>query len=106
MDFQLSEELQMLKDMVRDFVDEKIAPFADEWEEKHYFPYKEAIKPMADLGFFGTVIPEEYGGIIWAGWPPLFSPRKLPVARARLGFRLTCRQQGMRSLSIIMEAMK
>jgi glutaryl-CoA dehydrogenase (non-decarboxylating) len=62
MDFALSEELQMLKDMVRDFVDEKIAPFADEWEENHYFPYEEAIKPMAELGFFGTVIPEEYGG--------------------------------------------
>jgi glutaryl-CoA dehydrogenase (non-decarboxylating) len=52
----------MLKDMVRDFVDEKIAPFADEWEENHHFPYEEAIKPMAELGFFGTVIPEEYGG--------------------------------------------
>jgi len=62
MDFQLSEELQMLKDTVRSFVDEKIAPFADEWEKNHHFPYKEAIKPMADLGFFGTVIPEEYGG--------------------------------------------
>lgn len=62
MDFKLSDELQMLKDTVRDFVDEKVAPFADEWEENHYFPYKEAIKPMADLGFFGTVIPEEYGG--------------------------------------------
>jgi len=62
MDFGLSEELQMLKDMVRDFVDEKIAPFADEWEETHHFPYEEAIKPMGELGFFGTVIPEEYGG--------------------------------------------
>ena len=62
MDFALSEELRMLKDMVRDFVDEKIAPFADEWEEKGYYPYEEAIKPMAELGFFGTVIPEEYGG--------------------------------------------
>jgi glutaryl-CoA dehydrogenase (non-decarboxylating) len=62
MDFALSEELQMLKDTVRDFVDEKIAPFADEWEENHYFPYEEAIKPMGELGFFGTVIPEEYGG--------------------------------------------
>ena len=62
MDFALSEELQMLKDMVRGFVDEKIAPFADEWEENHHFPYEEAIKPMAELGFFGTVIPEEYGG--------------------------------------------
>jgi len=62
MDFGLSEELQMLKETVRDFVDEKIAPFADEWEENHHFPYKEAIRPMGELGFFGTVIPEEYGG--------------------------------------------
>jgi len=29
---------------------------------KHYFPYQEAVKPMGELGFFGTVIPEEYGG--------------------------------------------
>jgi glutaryl-CoA dehydrogenase (non-decarboxylating) len=62
MDFGLSEELHMLRDVVRDFVDEKIAPFADEWEETHHFPYEEAIKPMGELGFFGTVIPEEYGG--------------------------------------------
>lgn len=62
MNFQLSEELQMLQDTVRGFVDENITPFADKWENNHYFPYQEAIKPMADLGFFGTVIPEEYGG--------------------------------------------
>jgi glutaryl-CoA dehydrogenase (non-decarboxylating) len=62
MDFTLSEELRILKDMARDFAAEKIAPFADEWDEKHYFPYVEAMKPMAELGFFGTVIPEEFGG--------------------------------------------
>ena len=62
MDFNLSEELQMLRDMARDFATEKIAPFADEWDEKHYFPYEEVMKPMAELGFFGTVIPEKYGG--------------------------------------------
>jgi len=62
MDFTLSEELEMLKTMARDFAAEKIAPFADEWDEKHYFPYQEAMKPMAELGFFGTVIPEEFGG--------------------------------------------
>jgi glutaryl-CoA dehydrogenase (non-decarboxylating) len=62
MDFKLSEEHQMLKDTVHDFVEEKIAPFADEWEKNHHFPYEEAIKPMGELGFFGTVIPEEYGG--------------------------------------------
>ena len=62
MDFELSEELQMLREMARDFAAEKIAPFADEWDEKHYFPYEEVMKPMGELGFFGTVIPEEYGG--------------------------------------------
>jgi glutaryl-CoA dehydrogenase (non-decarboxylating) len=62
MDFQLSEELQGVRDMARAFAAEKIAPFANTWDEEHYFPYKEAIKPMAELGFFGTVIPEEYGG--------------------------------------------
>jgi len=62
MDFELSEELQAVRDMVRDFAAEKIAPFADKWDEEHYFPYQEVIKPMAELGLFGTVIPEEYGG--------------------------------------------
>ena len=62
MDFSLPEELEMLRDMVRDFADEKIAPFADEWDEKHYFPYEEVVKPMGELGLFGTVIPEQYGG--------------------------------------------
>jgi glutaryl-CoA dehydrogenase (non-decarboxylating) len=62
MDFELSEELQAVRDMARDFAAEKIAPFADKWDEEHYFPYQEVIKPMGELGFFGTVIPEEYGG--------------------------------------------
>ncbi len=62
MDFKLSTELEMLRKAVREFATKKIAPNADEWDEKHYFPYKEAVKPMGELGFFGTVIPEEYGG--------------------------------------------
>jgi glutaryl-CoA dehydrogenase (non-decarboxylating) len=62
MDLTLSTELEILKNTVRDFANEKIVPFADEWDEKHYFPYEEAVKPMGELGLFGTVIPEEYGG--------------------------------------------
>jgi len=62
MDFELSEEHQMLKEMARDFVEEKIVPFADQWDEEHYFPYEEVVKPMGELGFFGCTIPEEYGG--------------------------------------------
>ena len=60
--FALSKELEMLRNAVREFAAKKIAPNADEWDKNHYFPYREAIKPMGELGFFGTVIPEEYGG--------------------------------------------
>ncbi|MGD8334587.1 MAG: acyl-CoA dehydrogenase family protein [Desulfobacterales bacterium] len=62
MEFSLPEELEILRNTVRDFANEKIAPFADEWDEKHYFPYDEAVKPMGELGLFGTVISEAYGG--------------------------------------------
>ena len=62
MNFALTEELTMLRDTVRSFAAEKIAPFAEEWDRNHHFPYKEVIRPMGELGFFGTVIPEEYGG--------------------------------------------
>ncbi len=62
MDFALSKELEMLRKAVREFMTKKVAPNVDEWDANHYLPYKEAIKPMGELGFFGTVIPEEYGG--------------------------------------------
>jgi glutaryl-CoA dehydrogenase (non-decarboxylating) len=62
MDFGLSKELEMIRKAVREFAEKKIAPFADEWDKNHYLPIKEVMKPMGELGFFGTVIPEEYGG--------------------------------------------
>jgi len=62
MDFELSKELEMLRKAVREFCNKKIAPNVEEWDNAHYFPYKEAIKPMGELGFWGTVIPEEYDG--------------------------------------------
>jgi glutaryl-CoA dehydrogenase (non-decarboxylating) len=62
MDFSLSKELEMLRKAVREFAAKKIMPNADRWDAEHYFPYEEVIRPMGDLGFFGTVIPEELGG--------------------------------------------
>ena len=62
MHFELSEELKALAQLAKDFAAEKITPFVDQWEREHYFPYREVVKPMAELGFLGTVIPEEYGG--------------------------------------------
>lgn len=62
MNFELSEDLQMLRDMTRDFAEKEIAPNADKWDEEHYFPYEEVLLKMGELGMFGTVIPEQYGG--------------------------------------------
>ncbi|HEA66299.1 MAG TPA: acyl-CoA dehydrogenase [Desulfobacterales bacterium] len=62
MDFNLPEEIEIMRKMVQGFMAKEVAPFVDEWDEKHYFPYEEAIKPMGELGLFGMVIPEEYGG--------------------------------------------
>jgi glutaryl-CoA dehydrogenase (non-decarboxylating) len=61
MDFKLSEELQALRETARDFAEKEIVPYVEKWEEQSYFP-REVIKKMADLGFYGTLVPEEYGG--------------------------------------------
>ncbi|RPJ12214.1 MAG: acyl-CoA dehydrogenase, partial [Desulfobacteraceae bacterium] len=93
MDFNLSEELQMLRDMVSDFATEKIAPFANEWDEKHYFPYEEAVKPMGELGMFGTVIPEEYGGSNM-GWLAAIIVTE-EIARASSSLRVQINMQSL-----------
>jgi glutaryl-CoA dehydrogenase (non-decarboxylating) len=62
LDFNLTKELEMLRKAVREFVNKKLAPNVDAWDAEHYFPYKEAMRPMGELGFFGTVIPEKYDG--------------------------------------------
>ncbi len=93
MDFGLSEELQMLRETVRNFAQEKIAPYADEWDENHYFPYEEAIKPMGELGLFGTVIPEEYGGN-GMGWLAAMIITE-EIARASASLRVQVNMQAL-----------
>jgi glutaryl-CoA dehydrogenase (non-decarboxylating) len=61
MDFVLSEELQMVRDMARDFAEREILPNIEDDEKNHKFR-PEIVRKMGELGFFGTVVPEEYGG--------------------------------------------
>jgi alkylation response protein AidB-like acyl-CoA dehydrogenase len=61
MDFQLTEEQQMIKDMTRKFVDKVIAPKAEELEAKGEYPY-EIMAQMANLGMMGIPFSMEYGG--------------------------------------------
>ena len=61
MDFEFSEEQIMIRNMVRDFAEKEIAPTIEQDEKEHRFR-PELVKKMAELGFFGCVIPDEYGG--------------------------------------------
>jgi butyryl-CoA dehydrogenase len=62
MDLELNEEQEMIRKMARDFAQNELAPAAAELDEKGEPPLAN-LKKMADLGFMGLAIPEEYGGI-------------------------------------------
>jgi len=61
MDFLFTEEQLMLRETVRRFAEEKIAPVAGDNERNHRFP-KEIIDEAADMGLMGIAYPAEYGG--------------------------------------------
>ena len=61
MDFQLSEEQRMIREMVRDFAENEIMPIASEIDREGRFPF-ETFKKMGELGIMGLPWPEEYGG--------------------------------------------
>jgi hypothetical protein len=57
----LSEQHEMIRDALRAFSQEKLAPNAARWDKEHHFP-KEELKELAQLGAFGVAVPEEYDG--------------------------------------------
>jgi butyryl-CoA dehydrogenase len=57
----LTEEHQMIRDALRSFSQERLAPNAARWDREEYFP-KAELKELAALGAFGVAVPEEYGG--------------------------------------------
>ena len=61
MDFELTEEQRMVRDMVREFAQKEIAPKAGYYDEEGKFPL-EIIRKMGELGLMGIEVPEKYGG--------------------------------------------
>ena len=59
--FELSEEQEALRTLVRDFAQAEIAPHAEAWDRDHVFPVDVVLR-MGELGLFGLPFPEEYGG--------------------------------------------
>jgi len=59
--FDLPEEVTLIRETVREFAEKEISPMAEELDAKETFS-PELTKKMGDLGLFGAYLPEEYGG--------------------------------------------
>jgi short/branched chain acyl-CoA dehydrogenase len=61
MDFDLSEDHEAFRKVVRDFAEHEVAPHAERWDRDHVFPV-EVVRSMGELGLFGLPFPARYGG--------------------------------------------
>ncbi len=59
--FELSTEHETFRKVVRDFAEREVAPGVAQWDRDHHLPL-EVVRAMGELGLFGLVVPEEYGG--------------------------------------------
>jgi hypothetical protein len=57
----LNDDQRMIRDTLRDFARERLAPSAAQWDREHTFPAA-ALQELAGLGVWGMVVPEEWGG--------------------------------------------
>jgi butyryl-CoA dehydrogenase len=57
----LTSEQEQIRDMLRDFAREQLAPKAAEWDKTAHFPLAE-LRQLGELGAYGMVVPEEWGG--------------------------------------------
>ncbi len=57
----LTQEQEMIRGSMRAFAQERLAPFATEWDRNHTFP-AQALRELGDLGALGMVVPEQWGG--------------------------------------------
>jgi short-chain 2-methylacyl-CoA dehydrogenase len=61
MNYELTDEQELLRRTVRDFAESRVAPVAEELDREERFPY-ELVAELAELGLMGIPIPEEFGG--------------------------------------------
>jgi len=57
----LNDDQRMIRDTLRDFARERLAPNAAQWDREHTFP-RDALQELAGLGVWGMVVAEEWGG--------------------------------------------
>jgi short-chain 2-methylacyl-CoA dehydrogenase len=61
MSFELSQDHELFRKVVRDFAEAEVSPNVAKWDREHFFP-TELMPKMGELGLFGLVVPEQYGG--------------------------------------------
>ncbi|MFN2269725.1 MAG: acyl-CoA dehydrogenase family protein, partial [Anaerolineae bacterium] len=61
MDFNLTEEHEMVARMVRDFAEKEVAPVIKDYDREHKVN-RDAMRRMGELGILGICIPVRYGG--------------------------------------------
>lgn len=61
MNFELNDEQELVKNSIREFAENEIAPLAREYDEAEKFPRRQ-LEGLAEIGLLGMIIPEEYGG--------------------------------------------
>jgi len=59
--WELSPDHELLRTTVREFAEGEIAPHAARWDREHHFPL-DVVRQMGELGLFGIVFPEQWGG--------------------------------------------
>jgi isovaleryl-CoA dehydrogenase len=82
--FNLGEDIDMMRDSIRKFVDEKIAPRADEIDRTDTFP-RDLWEPLGELGLHGLTVSEEYGGVALGYTAQAIAVEEISRASASVG---------------------
>ena len=97
MDFELGEEQRMLKKMVKDFARKEIAPIAAEIDKSGEFPW-ECVRKMGELGLFGLVLPQPFGGTGPDKLSFLLTLEEISAASASVALALLCSSGASRQI--------
>ena len=99
MDYFLTEEQQMIRDLARQIAEEKVVPVRAELDEKEEFPW-EIMKVLAQSDLFGLFIPEEYGGLGKASLELCIAVEE--ISRACLGVATTYAANALGTFPILL----
>ena len=95
MNYFLTEEQEMIRDLCRRLAEEKIRPIAAKCDEEQIFPW-DVVKEMAEADLFGIFIPEEYGGLGGGVMELSIAVEELSKACGGIALALAARQGGAR----------